>query len=263
MFRLSGIRLLALGIVLWAAAVWIFGTPHPASTDTAAATETAAAPTSVGGTPEPGADAGGSAGGGAAATPAPSTAASRSATPSPDSGTMAGSASLRTGSADPAEAAPALASAAPGDGTRIALAPTTTSGDPAALSTAPADPIASDVPGTGAGPAVGDAAVAGQINAARRAVEEGRLADALAHYHAAARIRPNLYVVWGEMGNVLWAMRRWPEAAYALEGAATLLIRAGEPRAASELVPAVEWIDPDAAYRVQQLLWAAAERPPG
>ena len=105
--------------------------------------------------------------------------------------------------------------------------------------------------------------VAAQINAARRAAWEGRLADALAHYQAAARMRPDLHVVWGEMGNVLWTMRRWPEAAYALEGAATLLARAGELRAASELVPAMESIDPDAAYRVKQLLWAAVQRQSG
>ena len=65
------------------------------------------------------------------------------------------------------------------------------------------------------------------------------------------------------MGNVLWTMRRWSEAAYALEGAATLLVRAGELRAASELVPAVGRIDPDAAYRVQRLVWAATQRQSG
>ena len=106
-------------------------------------------------------------------------------------------------------------------------------------------------------------AVAGQLNAGRRAAWEGRFADALSHYRAAARLRPNDYVVWGEMGNVLWTMRRWSEAAYALEGAATLLVRAGELRAASDLVPAVGRIDPDAAYRVQRLVWAAAQRQSG
>ena len=110
------------------------------------------------------------------------------------------------------------------------------------------------------GAAADGSAVAGAINAARRAAWEGRLVDALAHYRAAARIQPDLHVVWGEMGNVLWEMRRWSEAAYALEGAATLLVRAGELRAASELVPAVGRIDPEAAYRVQRLLWVAAQR---
>ena len=106
-------------------------------------------------------------------------------------------------------------------------------------------------------------AVASQINAARRAAWEGRLPDALAHYQAAARIQPDLYVVWGEMGNVLWTMRRWSEAAYAFEGAATQLVRAGELRAANELVLAVESIDPDAAYRIQRLLWNALQRQSG
>ena len=113
------------------------------------------------------------------------------------------------------------------------------------------------------GGVTGGSAVAGQINAARRAAWEGRLADAVAHYRAAARLQPDHHVVWGEMGNVLWAMRRWSEAAYALEGAATLLVRAGELRAASELVPAVGRIDPDAAYRIQRLLFAAAQRQAG
>ncbi|MCY4221146.1 MAG: hypothetical protein OXC25_04220 [Thiotrichales bacterium] len=87
--------------------------------------------------------------------------------------------------------------------------------------------------------------------------------DAIAHYRAAARLRPDDHVVWGEMGNVLWTMQRWPEAAYALEGAATLLIRAGELRAANELVPAVGRIDRQAAYRIERLLWDASQRQPG
>ena len=65
------------------------------------------------------------------------------------------------------------------------------------------------------------------------------------------------------MGNVLWAMQRWPEAAYALEGAATLLVAAGELHSASTLVPAVGLIDPDAAQRVQQRIWDATQRHPG
>ena len=187
--------------------------------------------------------------------------------------------------------------AAVGDGSRIALAPESTHRDPAAGTArgSPAIPDDStterprvsagrpDAPPDPARPhpwlehplsrplpparpdhsAPGGAAVARQLDAARRAAWEGRFADALSHYRAAARLRPNDYVVWGEMGNVLWTMRRWPEAAYALEGAATLLVRAGELRAASELVPAVGRIDPDAAYRVQRLLWAAAQRQSG
>lgn len=106
-------------------------------------------------------------------------------------------------------------------------------------------------------------AVAAQIDAARRAAWEGRLADALVHYRAAARVQPKSYAVWGEMGNVLWAMGRWPEAAYALEGAATLLVGAGELRAANALLPAVRNIAPDAAHRIQQRLWAATRRSQG
>ena len=112
-------------------------------------------------------------------------------------------------------------------------------------------------------PAADHDPIAAQLDAGRRAAWEGRYSDALAHYRAAARLRPDDYVVWGEMGNVLWTMRRWSEAAYALEGAATLLVRAGELRAASELVPSVGRIDPDAAYRIQQRVWAAAQRHSG
>ena len=63
----------------------------------------------------------------------------------------------------------------------------------------------------------------------------------------------------GKWATCCGRLRRWSEAVYALEGAATLLVRAGELRAASELVPAVARIDPEAAYRVQQLLWTAAQ----
>ena len=308
MTRLSGIRLLILGTVLWALAVWIFDAPPP--TETPAATETAAAPAPTGATA--GAGASGSTGIETTAASVPPAAADRPPATSPNPDAAAGSPSLRTGSAGITGAAPAPASAATGDGTRIAMAPA--SGDsvpsgPAAPTTTPTGATASDAAGTGAGPAPGapipprapetggtrtsaddsgippppdpwiehplppparpgsaavdDNAVVDAINVARRAAWEGRLVDALAHYRAAARIQPDLHVVWGEMGNVLWAMRRWPEAAYALEGAATLLVRAGELRAASELVPAVARIDPEAAYRVQRLLWVTAQRQSG
>ena len=104
--------------------------------------------------------------------------------------------------------------------------------------------------------------VAYEFNSARRAAWEGRLADAVDHYRAAARIQPNNYEAWGEMGNVLWQLGRWPEAAYALEGAATLLVQAGELQTASGLVPAVGSLDPDAARRIQERVRAAVQRYP-
>ena len=285
MTRLSGIQLLASGIVLWALAVWIFGVPHPETTDTAATApaETVEKPaaseeTRVEATPEP---------------PSSAQIAEGSTTlPEPDAGV--GTPSSRADSARIGDTAsmppaprvpPAATPEAPEatDDSRIALAPAhPETGGP----TVPRAPRTGDAPGSPgslgsppvppnpwfereyappppARPAMNGSAVASQINSARRAAWEGRLTDALAHYRAAARIQPNNHVVWGEMGNVLWAMRRWSEAAYALEGAATLLIRAGELRTASELVPAVERIDPDAAYRVQRLLWTAAQRQSG
>lgn len=127
----------------------------------------------------------------------------------------------------------------------------------------PRSPLPPGTPARPGGAAADGGAVAAQIDAARRAAWEGRLADALVHYRAAARVRPKSHVVWGEMGNVLWAMGRWPEAAYALEGAATLLVGAGELRAANALLPAVRNIDPNAAHRIQQRLWAASRRPQG
>lgn len=309
MTRLSGIKVLILGIVLWGVAVWFLGAPRPAPT------ETSAAPVSAGTTVEPGAGEDEPAGSGMPDVPVPSATASRTPATSPGpAGTAVADASIRNGSADVTAAkAPAPASAATGDGARIAAAPAS-SGAAIAFAATPPASAASDTTGADAEPAAGSpfpppapgtgsiqenvagppilppvppqawfehslpppapparsgggtadgGAVAGQINAARRAAWEGRLADALAHYLAAARIQPGLHVVWGEMGNVLWTMRRWSEAAYALEGAATLLARAGELRAASELVPAVESIDPDAAYRVKQLLWAAVQRQSG
>ncbi len=93
------------------------------------------------------------------------------------------------------------------------------------------------------------------LDAARKAAWEERLSEALAHYRAAANIDPENHLVWGEMGNVLWQMQRWPQAAYALEGAAILLVNAGEFRAALELMPAVESIDPDAGRRIHHHLW--------
>ena len=281
MFQIRGTHLLAASIVLWALAVWVFGTPHPAATE-ATTTDTApAAPVET--TQGTGAAAGGS----AAAVPTPAPASQEpvvAAAPGTITGTDTAPAPVETPPV-PTAGAPA---AAVGD--RSSGAPATDAGSTAArpitpgtsaaagvgddrgagdspLASAPALPrfeaAPSHLPPPPGYPALDDGAVAGQLNAARRAAWEGRFVDAVAHYRAAARLRPDNHVVWGEMGNVLWSMRRWPEAAYALEGAATLLVRAGELRAASELVPAVGRIDRQAAYRIERLLWEAAQRRPG
>ena len=291
MTRLTGIRLLAVSFALWALAVWIFGAPPAAETGTqVAATQTAAripGETTV----ESGTGADESAGA-EAVTASSSAAAIQGVTvpPEPDTGTgdsLAQSAPERTGVATsltpspagtpetPAPAPPVTGTASGADSTTVPRDSTT--GSTAASARGPDAPPApapthpwfehpSSRPPLPARPdysATDAGAVETQLDAARRAAWEGRFADALARYRTAARLRPNDYVVWGEMGNVLWTMQRWSEAAYALEGAATLLVRAGELRAASELVPAVGSIDPDAAYRVQRLVWSAAQRQSG
>ena len=286
---------------MWGLAVWLFPAPQPAETDAVAATGTTTpatgekaeepgagadesavaaattAPAAVPTNPDPGA-------GDSARTDAPEhTGIATAAAPSTAAATATPRADVR------------MPSATAGDSPDIAPVPAPAGGGPSAAPAAAGPAIPGgfttgippggmerpEVPSGATRPhpwfehplslpppppppdfSAGDGdPVAGQIAAARRAAWEGRYMDALSHYRAAARIRPNDYVVWGEMGNVLWTMRRWPEAAYALEGAATLLVRAGELRAASELVPAVGRIDPEAAHRVQQRLWAAARRP--
>ena len=260
MSQIRGTHLLAAGIVLWALAVWVFGTPHPAATEATTTDTTPAA--SVETTQETGTAAGTS----AAAVPVPA--------PAPDTGTDTDTAPSPVETpAVPAAGAPAADAGSvasrpitPGTSTAESVGDGRAGGE-SQLAAAPALPrfesAPSHLPPPPGYPALDDGALSGQLNAARRAAWEGRLADAVTHYRAAARLRPDDHVVWGEMGNVLWTMRRWPEAAYALEGAATLLVRAGELRAASELVPAVGRIDRQAAYRIERLLWEAAQRQPG
>lgn len=337
MTRLSGIRVFALSIVLWALAAWIFGPPDPAAPETAAPETASSAVQET--TPEPGTGVVEGVRADAVVVPAPSDPADPDPVSPPGRDADSASASSRAGAArtaDPPTApitlpsrtagggtAPAMPATA-GDGSRVAHAPiappAATGEDPAATIAAapraataaagkagvpmasPASPAPNvgsrwgDAAGSGAYPsatgtppasapwleppmprsplppgtparprggAVDGGAVAAQLDAARRAAWEGRLADALVHYRAAARVRPKSHIVWGEMGNVLWAMGRWPEAAYALEGAATLLVGAGELRAANALLPAVKNIDPNAAHRIQQRLWAASRRPQG
>ena len=267
MSQIRGTHLLAAGIVLWALAVWVFGTPHPATTE-ATTTDTAPA-ASVETTQGTGIAAGGS----AAAVPVPAPASRESVVAAaPDTGTETASSPVET-PAVPAAGTPATDTGSvaarpitPGTSTAEGVGDDRGAGD-SPLASAPALPryesAPSHLPLPPGYPALDDGAVSGQLNAARRAAWEGRLADAIAHYRAAARLRPDDHAVWGEMGNVLWTMRRWPEAAYALEGAATLLVRAGELRAASELVPAVGRIDRQAAYRIERLLWEATQRRPG
>ena len=290
MTRLTGIRLLAVSFVLWALAVWFFGAPLPVETETAA--EVPGKATVQAGT-------GASESVGTESTTVPSSAASASqsvaAPTNPDPGTgdrLPQSASVRTDIETVSSSSPAAAIPAPGTQAQAERDLTAGAASVASASIVPGAPATGGTGASARGPdappapeppqpwlehpssrpppparpdysaADGDA-IEAQLNAARRAAWEGRFADALARYRAAARLRPDDYVVWGEMGNVLWTMRRWSEAAYALEGAATLLVRAGELRAANELVPAVGSIDPDAAYRVQRLLWDAAQRQSG
>lgn len=317
MTRLSGMRLLALSFVLWAMAVWLFGTPQPAETESTATTETtshasgeanedsgagqtarahsteessAGAPARQGGTAPTDPDTG-------AGDAPPRASAEQSGSESASMASPGGD------SESPADGA-RMSTAASGGGSHVVPAPENISGDrthvpdatdagPGRGSTnTPGGPVTGGAAGIARGPDVPPVPsqrnpwfdhplsrprlpaesdfsarpgtpVEAQLNAARRAAWEGRFSDALAHYRAAARLQPNDYVVWGEMGNVLWTMQRWSEAAYALEGAATLLVRAGELRAASDLVPAVGRLDPEAAYRIQRLLWAAAQRQAG
>ena len=262
MTRLTGIRILALSVALWAIAVWLLGAPPPAAEGTVAeggddpavvASGDPSLRTGATATPEAG-----------TAPSAPEPAAGVPATPvapAPD-----------TDDVDTAGAAPAtgVRATAPDAGTESLPADAGVAAPPVPVRPdtrhelpmpRPPPPAGSPAPRPDRALA-GRSAVASQLDTARRAAWEGRLEDALAHYRAAARIQPRSHAVWGEMGNVLWAMRRWPEAAYALEGAATLLVDAGELRAANDLLPAVGRIDPEAAHRVQRRLWIASQRQP-
>ena len=274
MSRIRGTHLLAASIVLWALAVWVFHTPHPAATETPP-------PAPIEGAQETGTAASGSAasapapaasGREAVVAAAPDTTAGVSSAPAASEHTDTGAAAAPSAGDRSSDAQAARAgSVAGGPITPGTSATGSAGGVPGGVesprASAPVHPPSDSgpfhLPPPPGYPTMDDGAVAGQLNAARRAAWEGRFADAVAHYRAAARLRPNDHVVWGEMGNVLWTMRRWPEAAYALEGAATLLVRAGELRAASELAPAVARIDRQAAYRIERLLWEAAQRRPG
>ena len=279
MTRLTGIRILALSVALWAIAVWLLGAPPRAAKEPVAepAAESGAG-TAIVAAGETGAGAGTAAEDpplrtGAAVTPeagtappAPEPAAGGSGVPATAAATAPDS---DTAGAAPAPGVPATApdtgtGGLPADAGGAAAPPVPTRPDtqPELPMPRPPPPAGSPAPRRPDGTLADESAVASQLDAARRAAWEGRLEDALAHYRAAARIQPRSHVLWGEMGNVLWAMRRWSEAAYALEGAAVLLVDAGELRAASDLLPAVGRIDPEAAHRVQRRLWIASQRQP-
>ena len=291
MTRLTGIRILALSVALWAIAVWLLGTHLPAGKETAA--EPAAPAEKTAQREEAGAVAVAAAGTGAGADVAgedpplrtgamDTSEADVTGIALPASGATAAATTPGTGTAGVPSAtgtigAVGVPATAPDAGDAGAERPSASTGDVSAPPVPPrpdaqhALPIPRPLPPTGS-PApppdetlvlAGENAVASQLHAARRAAWEGRSEDALTHYRAAARIQPRSHVIWGEMGNVLWAMRRWPEAAYALEGAATLLVDAGELRAASDLLPAVGQLDPEAAHRVQRRLWIASQPPSG
>ena len=274
MTRLTGIRILALSVALWAISVWLLGAPPPAAKDPVAESGAGTAIMAAG---ETGAGAGTAAEDPSLRTGATVTPEAGTAPPAPEpaaggSGVPATAAATApdsdTAGAAPAPGVPATAPDAGTEGLPVDAGgaapsvPTRPDTQPELPIPRPPPPAGSPAPRRPDGTLADESAVASQLDAARRAAWEGRLEDALAHYRAAARIQPRSHVLWGEMGNVLWAMRRWPEAAYALEGAAVLLVDAGELRAASDLLPAVGRIDPEAAHRVQRRLWIASQRQP-
>ena len=274
MLGIRGTHLLAASIVLWGLAVWAFGTPPPAATEAATTTTDTTPAASVETTQGTGTAASGAAT--AETAPAPAEPSSQEAVVAAAPDTAAGTDTAPSSVETPETSTAGAPAAGAGSATGRPITPRTSTpesvgdgrgGGVSQLAAAPAhpqlEPAPSHLPPPPGYPALDDGALSGQLNAARRAAWEGRFADAVAHYRAAARLRPDDHVVWGEMGNVLWTMRRWSEAAYALEGAATLLVRAGERRAASELVPAVGRIDRQAAYRIERLLWESAPRQPG
>ena len=274
MTRLTGIRIFALSVALWAIAVWLLGAPPPAAKETVAepAAESGAG-TAIVAAEETGAGTGTAAEDRAGATVTPEAEIAPPASEPAAGGTgVPATAAARAPDTDTAGAAPATGVQATAPDASTESLPVDAGAAAPPVPTRPGTqhelPMPRPLPPAGSsaprpdGTLADESAVASQLNAARRAAWEGRLEDALAHYRAAARIQPRSHVLWGEMGNVLWAMRRWPEAAYALEGAAVLLVDAGELRAASDLLPAVGRIDPEAAHRVQRRLWIASQHPP-
>ena len=286
MIRFTGIHLIAVAVALWALAVWRLDPPQsPAAVDVATA-QSGAAPSERPREPDTGTEQAPLAEAGNTGTPAAPV-----EDPVPETTVAAVSpASDPAGSAPAAVVPPRTLSGAPATGEAAgeepSLPPDPTWGVPRPSDTVerPSASVPGDVPRApahpparyeyppayprrpsrpGGGVSGRGNVVAYEFNSARRAAWEGRLADAVDHYRAAARIQPNNYEVWGEMGNVLWQLGRWPEAAYALEGAATLLVQAGELQTASGLVPAVGSLDPDAARRIQERVRAALQRYPG
>ena len=289
MIRFTGIHLIAVAVALWALAVWRLDAPQsPAAVDVATA-QSGAAPAERPREPDTGTEQAPLAEAGNTGTPA--TPAAPVEDPVPETTVAAVSpASDPAGSAPAAVVPPRTPSGAPATGEAAgeepSLPPDPTWGVPRPSDTVerPSASVPGDVPRApahpparyeyppayprppsrpGGGVSGRGNVVAYEFNSARRAAWEGRLADAVDHYRAAARIQPNNYEVWGEMGNVLWQLGRWPEAAYALEGAATLLVQAGELQTASGLVPAVGSLDPAAARRIQERVRAALQRYPG
>ena len=289
MIRFTGIHVVAVGVALWALAVWRLDAPKPPATVDVATAQSEAAPAGQPRAPESGT--------GRAPLAEPETAGAPTTPTAPVDDPVAETTVAAVSPApDPASSAPAAAVPRPtpsqspatgeaaGDEPSLPPEPTWGVPRPPGAVERPAGSVPGDVPRApahpparyeypptysrrpsrpGGGVSGRGNVVAYEFNSARRAAWEGRLADAVDHYRAAARIQPGNYEVWGEMGNVMWQLGRWSEAAYALEGAATLLVQAGELQTAIGLVPAVGSLDPDAARRIQERVRAALQRYPG
>jgi hypothetical protein len=98
------------------------------------------------------------------------------------------------------------------------------------------------------------------LREARAAAWEGRDAEAVSRYQAYLAQSPRSYEGYGELGNVFYRMRQWPQAGWAYTTACLLLLAEGHFESAASMVSVLSQIDPAGAALVNQQLWAARGR---
>jgi len=125
---------------------------------------------------------------------------------------------------------------------------TATIAEPTAPTPAPAaQPAVSE-------PVEGVADTRTRLNQARQTYWNGDLAGAEALYAALARDEPGNPDVNGELGNVLYAQRRYGEAAEAYLATGRLLVETGHPAQVMPLINVLQAIAPEKAATLYALL---------
>lgn len=94
-----------------------------------------------------------------------------------------------------------------------------------------------------------------QLVKARNAYWDRQYDQSIEIYQRLVKLTPERAELFGELGNVFYAVNQWEESVAAFYQAASLLIKQGHPEQARQLLPVITALDREKADQLQKLLY--------